>query len=320
MAEVNVITGQPYGRWKVASSAIVKRGYRKYVMCSCKCGNERLVRLDSLLKGESKSCGCYQHEVAAKVGHNTLIPMAGKQFSRLSVIERHGSEIPAKWFCKCVCGNETIVDGVLLRSGNTRSCGCLRKELARERAYNPALTDEYRRERYERFQTVEHREWRKTVYERDDYVCQVCGYDKGGILVAHHKDSWDSNPDVRLAVDNGETCCERCHKKFHGTFGYGQNTQQQWNMYVKEVGNGTIGKRKRKFVSDDVGKKFSRLTVIKIVGKDERNGLLMALCRCECGNEKIAALSYLRRKKVKSCGCLALENARRMGLANRKVK
>lgn len=29
-----------------------------------------------------------------------------------------------RWKCKCDCGNITYVDGTMLRSGNTKSCGC----------------------------------------------------------------------------------------------------------------------------------------------------------------------------------------------------
>lgn len=33
-----------------------------------------------------------------------------------------------QYLCKCSCGNEIIVRGAYLRSGNTKSCGCLSKE------------------------------------------------------------------------------------------------------------------------------------------------------------------------------------------------
>ena len=63
-----------------------------------------------------------------------LIDLTGKRFGRLTVIKRDGSHVRADgqsrptWRCRCDCGNETIVIGANLRTGFTRSCGCLRKE------------------------------------------------------------------------------------------------------------------------------------------------------------------------------------------------
>lgn len=38
------------------------------------------------------------------------------------------------WLCKCDCGNEHVVPSGKLVSGKSRSCGCLAKEAAKERA------------------------------------------------------------------------------------------------------------------------------------------------------------------------------------------
>lgn len=59
------------------------------------------------------------------------------------------------------------------------------------------------------------KQWRQTVYERDNYTCQHCGDDKGGNLNAHHKMSWSDYPELRYVVDNGITLCEKCHEKIH---------------------------------------------------------------------------------------------------------
>lgn len=29
------------------------------------------------------------------------------------------------WHCRCECGNELDIQGIHIRSGNTKSCGCL---------------------------------------------------------------------------------------------------------------------------------------------------------------------------------------------------
>jgi hypothetical protein len=60
--------------------------------------------------------------------------LKGKRFGRLKIIEFAGSDRRgASWLCRCSCGAVIIVYGSDLRSGNTRSCGCLRKEQLAER-------------------------------------------------------------------------------------------------------------------------------------------------------------------------------------------
>lgn len=38
------------------------------------------------------------------------------------------------WLCKCYCGNNFVVRATDIRTGNTKSCGCLNKKLAGDRA------------------------------------------------------------------------------------------------------------------------------------------------------------------------------------------
>ena len=60
------------------------------------------------------------------------IDMSGRRFGRLSVLReeqaRKGRRV--MWHCQCDCGNQPIVDGSALRSGNTYSCGCARREVS----------------------------------------------------------------------------------------------------------------------------------------------------------------------------------------------
>lgn len=62
----------------------------------------------------------------------------GNTYGYLTVIERaeNNKEGRAMWRCKCKCGNEVIVLGKHLRSGNTKSCGCYQKERAVESNLN----------------------------------------------------------------------------------------------------------------------------------------------------------------------------------------
>ncbi len=68
--------------------------------------------------------------------------LTGEQFGRLTVLKRVGTAKNgnAVWECRCSCGRTVAVDGYRLRSAQVRSCGCLRREVARERAAsNPAF-------------------------------------------------------------------------------------------------------------------------------------------------------------------------------------
>ena len=63
-----------------------------------------------------------------------FINMIAQRFGRLTVIERVSQpRQPVRWLCHCSCGNEITVAAGCLRSGNTRSCGCLRAETSRQR-------------------------------------------------------------------------------------------------------------------------------------------------------------------------------------------
>ena len=62
------------------------------------------------------------------------IDLTGKEFGRLIVIEKRGSDKHgnAMWLCKCKCGNEVIVRSSNLRNGNTVSCGCYNRDKIKE--------------------------------------------------------------------------------------------------------------------------------------------------------------------------------------------
>lgn len=58
-------------------------------------------------------------------------------FGKLTVIELdQESSGRRKWICKCSCGNTVSVREYNLKSGNTKSCGCTRKEKSSVRNLN----------------------------------------------------------------------------------------------------------------------------------------------------------------------------------------
>jgi hypothetical protein len=61
--------------------------------------------------------------------------ITGQVFSRLTVLKYAGTNNTygsAQWTVRCVCGKEKVVGGKELRSGRTRSCGCMKGDWNRE--------------------------------------------------------------------------------------------------------------------------------------------------------------------------------------------
>lgn len=68
--------------------------------------------------------------------------LVGETFGRLTVLYREmafGHTKDTYWRCSCSCGNSALVKTNHLLSGNTKSCGCLAKERAKQWAKENAI-------------------------------------------------------------------------------------------------------------------------------------------------------------------------------------
>lgn len=65
-----------------------------------------------------------------------LANLKGKIYGRLTVIHRAESSKNghAKWFCRCECGNDTVVFASNLKREHTTSCGCVNDEVITKHA------------------------------------------------------------------------------------------------------------------------------------------------------------------------------------------
>ena len=81
----------------------------------------------------------YMEEII-KHSHN-FKNLIGQQFGRLTVrryagVNKHGQ---STWKCECVCGKYTVLSNAHLKTGNSRSCGCLHhEELVRAKVHGHA--------------------------------------------------------------------------------------------------------------------------------------------------------------------------------------
>jgi len=60
----------------------------------------------------------------------------------------------------------------------------------------------------------EYKNWQLSVFKRDYWTCQICGY-KGEKIIAHHIKNWSKYPKLRFEILNGITLCRVCHFKIH---------------------------------------------------------------------------------------------------------
>lgn len=96
--------------------------------CRCtNCGGEIMVNTKRLKRGTVTNCGCIPKDTS-KNGSQAE-DLTGRRFGDLKVLYRVESHRNGRtqWMCECVCKNQVVVTAHELKAGNTKSCGCYRK-------------------------------------------------------------------------------------------------------------------------------------------------------------------------------------------------
>ena len=249
--------GNRYGMLLVIEEAPRKKGEPSVRWrCRCDCGKERIVSRTLLRNGSAKSCGCT----------HSHIDETGNRYGKLSVIEempREKGDQVIRWRCRCDCGRETVVCGTSLRSGNTKSCGCLHRETI------------YKNEagkRYGKWLVLE--EEPRSPCEPVRWRCRCdCGTERavcGNRLRRGHS-----------------TSCGCSRKK--------ANIERPISKSAREVISRTN-------TIDEMGKKYGHLLVVK-KAPERKNGQVCWCCLCDCGKYVTVSGNALRKGRATSCGC-----------------
>ena len=155
----------------------------------------------------------------AKHSHN-FIDLTGQVFGRLTIIKQVLSQKPkqVRWLCLCECGIEIETYGVNLRTGDKRSCGCLRRDIvtAKNRTADFIATHTT----HGISQTPEYMSWRGMIsrcYNPNDI--SYANYGGRGIKVCHR---WHDvtnfladmgqKPSIEMQIeriDNNDNYCPR---------------------------------------------------------------------------------------------------------------
>ena len=153
--------------------------------------------------------------------------LRGLKFGRLLVLRESGRQrykgghVNVTWLCLCDCGHEKIVSTNRLRTGNTKSCGCLLKEAkpphrqkTRRSAYK-TLVDDMKR----RATKIRGLSWSLSYEEAFSILSSNCAY-CGAIPNQRHTKypEWPYNGLDRIDNDKGYesgnvvACCGICNR------------------------------------------------------------------------------------------------------------
>lgn len=230
------LENKKFGRLSVGFRAMNNHKGRTMWFCICECGKYKVVDGYSLISKNTTSCGCYSAELTSALNAKDLV---GKKINRLLVLYKNGVNSCRKvsWMCQCDCGGLKIVPTGDLLSGNTKSCGCYKKENSilsnignKSHFWQGGITDKNKLIRGSSLYS----DWRKLVFKRDDFTCQICKK-RGNKINAHHIENYSNNYQKRFDENNGITLCQKCHNEFHKIYGIQNNDVIQLMEFINPV-------------------------------------------------------------------------------------
>lgn len=151
------------------------------------CGKDIYV-LPCFARRSKKSFCCKDHMLAHKIANTVNIEVPCKVCG-VSIITKPSNQ---KWRPRSTCSKDCNKLWTR-KKAEARRQGYTKHQLDRLARYSPEAS-----------------EWRKEIFVRDDYTCQMCGK-RGGYLEADHIKPWAYFPELRFDLDNGRTLCRPCH-------------------------------------------------------------------------------------------------------------
>jgi hypothetical protein len=197
----------------------------------CKCGNESITNW-ATFKSSKKCSECGFKQIGEKLRKYTLDEVKEylTGFKYIVTDEVYEGTHQA---LKCICPNGHDCTVNIKHFVNGTRCKLCHKDAnvgENHHNYKSNITLE---DREQRRIFSEYTNWRKTIFERDNYTCQICGIT--GRLHVHHLNGYHWAIEDRVEVENGVTLCEFCHDDFHLAYGNFYNTREQFEEYITGI-------------------------------------------------------------------------------------
>lgn len=183
---------------------VAQRKNRKY--CSGKCTQRYWASLKPKYQKKGKIVGCAYCK--AKIYKHPSELGYAKSYCSQEHYRLDSFNFPC-----LTCGKVVYTQPYQFNNKRRSTCSpeCRRK-LARKRALDRHMGyTKHQLNRIARY-SPEAVAWRKSVFERDNYTCQVCNV-RGTYLEADHIKPWAYFPELRFELSNGRTLCRPCHDK-----------------------------------------------------------------------------------------------------------
>ena len=201
------------------------------VICDC-CGKEFQSTKYQIIRNQHELC----QQCAIRNSEEFTLPI-GSTYSRLSVIGK-GSK-GGYSLCSCSCnGNVKEYSNYALRSGHTKSCGCLQKEVVKEIALKANVSQ--KRENHPNWKggisplrnCLESTSMYKDIRSKLLSTCNCAKCSTDTNLVIHHIVPYNINPDLFVVESNMSVLCEDCHREYHRLYGHNGNSDT-FNEFLK---------------------------------------------------------------------------------------
>lgn len=113
-------------------------------------------------------------------------------------------------YCSKICSSKKVYTQAERHAMGINAKGRKNPKISGSKSHfwKGGITAEHKRIRT----SMEYRQWRESVYKRDDYTCQNCNQ-RGGKLNADHVKPFALFPELRFSLSNGRTLCVGCHRK-----------------------------------------------------------------------------------------------------------
>jgi hypothetical protein len=208
--------GKKFGKLTIEN--IFRKNNIAYAKYKCECGKSKIVQFLCLKNRNNISCGCQNN---ASFKKQIIKEYVGKRFGIVVIKNIFFENKKSKCEIECDCGTKKVTDFKRIKSGQTKSCGCLKLRTGKIGNKGTDITQKYPLKnifglningallRYKANAKYKNRQWLLTDTEATEIMHSCCFYCGTIPKPFVGIDRIDNNKDY--LIDNCVACCKTCN-------------------------------------------------------------------------------------------------------------